>query len=188
MGCWSPRGCFAAARSLKVAQAGRRWRRGVGRSWPQSICVTTGRRALVLAWLGGSCDRLLDGGEGLIAQFAEDVVGAPAELAGKRDTGAVMVDPLGDLEVVVAVGRADPGRRKRGFEERPAQYLGALVREVAGRPFAVGLVDGDVEAGVTDGVVRGREAAGVAEFGEDRGRADRPDAVQARDQRAAAGL
>ena len=47
--------------------------------------MTRGRRALVAVWLGGSRDRLLDGGEGLIAQFAEDVVGAPAELARKRE-------------------------------------------------------------------------------------------------------
>jgi hypothetical protein len=57
--------------------------------------VTTGRRTLVPVWLGGSCDRLLDGGEGLIAQFAEDVVGASAELARKREAGAGVVDPLG---------------------------------------------------------------------------------------------
>jgi hypothetical protein len=50
------------------------------------------------------------------------------------------------------------------------------------------MVDGDVEAGVADGVVGGGETTRVAELGEDRGRAHRPDAVQARDQRAAAGL
>src|SRR6266851_4810357 len=177
MGCWSPRGCLRPLGLSRPYRPVGRWRRGVGRSWPQSICVTTGRRALVLAELGGSRDRLLDGGEGLIAQFAEDVVSASAKLAGKRDAGAVMVDPLGDLEVVAVVGRADAGRRKRGFEERPAQYLGALVREVAGRAFAVGLVDRDVEAGVADGVVRGGKPACVAELGEDRGRADRPHSV-----------
>src|SRR6266704_7176456 len=59
---------------------------------------------------------------------------------------------------------------------------------MAGRALAVGLVDGDVEAGVAAGVVGGGEATRVAELGEDRGRAHRPDAVQARDQRAAAGL
>src|SRR6266516_5039302 len=188
MGCWSPWGCLRPLGLSRPSRRVGRWRRGVGRSWPQSICVTTGRRALVPVWLGGSCDRLLDGGEGLIAQFAEDVVGVSAELACKREAGAGVVDPLGDLEVVAVVGRADAGARERRFEERPAQYFGPLMGEVAGRALAVGLVDGDVEAGVADGVVGGGEATRVAEFGEDRGRAHRPDAVQARDQRAAAGL
>src|SRR5205823_4856087 len=74
------------------------------------------------------------------------------------------------------------------LEQRPAQQLGPLVREVAGRAFAVRLVDGDVEAGVADGVVGAREAARVAELGQDRRRAHRPHPVQARHQRAAAGL
>src|SRR5216684_8010753 len=112
MGCWSPRGCLRPLGLSRPSRPVGRWRRGVCRSWPQSICVTTGRRALVLAWLSGSCDRLLDGSEGLIAQFAQDVVGAPAELAGKRDAGPVMVDPLGDLEVVAAVGRTRHGRQR----------------------------------------------------------------------------
>jgi hypothetical protein len=41
---------------------------------------------------------------------------------------------------------------------------------------------------VADGVVGAREAAGIAELGQDRGRAHRPDPVQASDQGAAAGL
>src|SRR5215207_8700060 len=114
MGC-DPRGrLLAAARSLKAVQAGGRWRRGVGGSRSQSICVTTGGGALVLA-LGGSCDRLLgvrvavDGGECFVAELAQDVVGAPAELAGDREAGAGVVEPLGDLEVVGVVGRAGAG-------------------------------------------------------------------------------
>jgi hypothetical protein len=59
---------------------------------------------------------------------------------------------------------------------------------MAGRPFRVRVVDGDVEAGVADGVVGGGEAAAVAELGEDRGRAHRPDPVQLLDQGAAARL
>src|SRR6266540_7090972 len=107
---WSPRGLLAAARSLKAVQAGGRWRRGVWGSRPQSICVTTGGRARVLAWLGGSCDRLLgvrvafDGGECFLAELAEDVVGASAELAGDGEAGAGVVEPVGDLEVVGVVG------------------------------------------------------------------------------------
>src|SRR5438034_9606952 len=70
-----------------------------------------GRPRAVLACLGGSLDRLLglwlafDGGERRIAQFAQDVVGAPAELARDRQAGAVVVDPGGDLQVVTVVGR-----------------------------------------------------------------------------------
>ncbi len=58
---------------------------------------------------GGSLYRLLglrlglDRGERLIAQFAQDVVGAAAELAGDREAGAVVVDPARDLEVIVMV-------------------------------------------------------------------------------------
>ena len=62
------------------------------------------------------------------------------------------------------------------------------MREVPGGALLVGLVDGDVEAGVADGVVGGGEAAAVAELGQDRGRAHRPDPVQALDQCAAGGL
>jgi hypothetical protein len=46
------------------------------------------------------------------------------------------------------------------------------------------LVDGDVEAAVADGVVGAGEAATVAELGQDRGRADRADAVEVGDQSA----
>src|SRR6266571_7331191 len=152
----------------------------------------TGRRARALAWLG-SCDRLLglrvalDGGERLVAELTQDVVGAPAELAGNREAGTVVVDPPGDLAVIAVVGRAGAGGLLRRLEERPAQHLRALVREVAGRSLAVRLVDGDVETRVADGVVGACEAARVAELGQDRRRAYRPHPVQARHQRAAAG-
>src|SRR6266540_3588552 len=160
MGCDPREGLLAAARSLKAVQAGGRWRRGSWGSRPQSICVTTGWRAPVLAWLGGSCDRLrglvaVDRGERLVAEFAQDVVCASAELAGDREAGAGVVEPLGDLEVVGVVGRAGAGGRHGRFEQRPAQQLGSFVREAAGRALLIGLVDGDVQAGVADGVVGG---------------------------------
>ena len=41
---------------------------------------------------------------------------------------------------------------------------------------------------MADGVIGGGEAAAIAELGQDRGRAHRPDAIQVLDQRAAAGL
>src|SRR6266702_5903763 len=194
MGC-DPRGrLLAAARSLKAVQAGGRWRRGVWGSRPQSICVTTGGRARVLMSLGGSCARLLfrdrffDRGERLLAQLAEDVVGAAAELAGDREAGPRVVEPLGDLEVVGVVGRAGAGGGYGRLEQGPAQQLWPLVRETAGRSLIVGLVHGHIEAGVADGVVGRWEPAAIAELGQDRGRAHGPHPIQALDQRAAAGL
>jgi hypothetical protein len=53
--------------------------------------VIRGRRARRQAWLGGSGDLLLgvrvavDGGECFVAELAQDVVGASAELAGDRE-------------------------------------------------------------------------------------------------------
>src|SRR2546425_6422543 len=161
MGCDPRGGLLAAARSLKAVQAGGRWRRGVGGSRPQSICVTTGKRARIQAWLGSSCDRLLgmrvavDRGECFVAEVAQDVVGAPAELAGNRETGAGVVEPLGDLEVVAVVGRAGAGGRHGRLAQRPAHHLGSLVRETAGRALLIGLVDGDVKACMADSVVGG---------------------------------
>src|SRR5712692_4900250 len=108
MGC-DPRGVLlAAARSLEAVQAVEAWRQAPYGSRPQSICVTMGWRAGA-GLLGGSLDRLLglrlgfNRGERLIAQFTQDVVGAPAELAGDREAGAVVVDPACDLEVIVVV-------------------------------------------------------------------------------------
>ena len=46
----------------------------------------------------------LDRGERLVAELAQDLVGAPAELAGDREAGAVVVDPAGDLAVVLVLG------------------------------------------------------------------------------------
>src|SRR6266508_933389 len=154
MGCDPRGGLLAAARSLEAVQAVGAWRQAPCGSRPQSICVIMGRRARALAWLGGSCDRrlsvrvALDGGERFVAELAQDVVRAPAELAGNREAGAVVIDPLGNLQVVAVVGGARPGGLMRRLEQRPAQQLGPFVREVAGRALAVRLVDGDIEAGV----------------------------------------
>src|SRR6266496_3708812 len=49
-------------------------------------------------------------------------------------------------------------------------------------------MDGDVQAAVADGVVGAREAATVTELGQDRGRADRTNAVEVGDQGTAARL
>ena len=47
---------------------------------------------------------MVGGGECVVAEFAQDVVGASAELARDREAGAVVVDPVGDLLVVGVVG------------------------------------------------------------------------------------
>src|SRR6266700_1012807 len=62
------------------------------------------------------------------------------------------------------------------------------MREVASGALAVGLPDGDVEAAMPDGVIGAAEAARIAQFGEDRRRRDRADAVKLPGQRAAARL
>jgi hypothetical protein len=67
----------------------------------------------VLRGSGGSGERLLvgwlfDRGERLLAELAEGVVGASAELAGDREAGTGVAEPLGDLKVVGVVG--EPAR------------------------------------------------------------------------------
>src|SRR5213076_2468850 len=143
MGC-VPRGVLlATARSLEAVQAVEAWRQAPYGSRPQSICMQMGRRARVLAWLRSGLDRLaglplaFNRGERCIAQFAQDVVGAPAELARDREAGAVVVDPGGDLQVVTVVGRAATRGLVGGLEQRPAQQLGSLVGEVARCALAV---------------------------------------------------
>src|SRR5436190_6834674 len=89
MGCDPRERLLAAARALGAVQAMAAWRQAPCGSRPQRICVMTGRRARALAWLGGSGNRLLGvpvalGGERLVAELAQDVVGASAELAGNR--------------------------------------------------------------------------------------------------------
>jgi hypothetical protein len=80
-------------------------------------------------------------------------------------------------EVVVVVGGGGSGGADRGLEQCPAQDARALAGEVAARSLAVGGVDGDVEAGVADGVGGGGEAAAVAELSPDRERGQGTDAV-----------
>jgi hypothetical protein len=85
------------------------------------------------------------------------------------------------------VGTARAASELRRLRERPAQRRRALARQVPGRAALIGLVHGDIQAGVTDGVPRGGKAARVTELGEDRDRGERADAL-VRHQRSAARL
>ena len=76
---------------------------GAGR---KGISLMMGERAVITS--GGSvdelCSRRVARGERVVAEFAQDVVGASAEFACDREAGAVVVDPLGDVQVVGVVG------------------------------------------------------------------------------------
>jgi len=106
-GVLSPRG-FAAARSMEADPARcESWRREHCGSWPQRHRFDEGERAVVTS--GGYVDefrsRLVVGrGECVVAEFAQEVVGAPTEFARDRQAGAVVVDPFGDFQVVGVVG------------------------------------------------------------------------------------
>ena len=91
--------------------------------------------------------------QGLVAELAQDVEAALKQLAGEGEAGAVAAEPLGGLVVVGAVGAARPARGLGGFLERPAQRGRSLAGEVPGRAALIGLVDGDVQAGVADRLV-----------------------------------
>ena len=117
------------------------------------------------------------GFERVVAEGFEDVIAAFEQFAGEREAGAVAADPLGQLEVVVAVGTGGEPGSLCGFIQRPAQRGWSLAGEVAWGAVLVGLVDGDVQSGVAHGVAGAGEAAGVAELGEDRDRGQLPDPV-----------
>jgi hypothetical protein len=90
---------------MEAGQRGGRWRREHCGSWPQGIGLMMGERAAITS--GGSVDELLwrvGRGECVVAEFAQDGVCASAEFARDREAGAVVVDPLGDVQVVGVVG------------------------------------------------------------------------------------
>ena len=109
-----------------------------------------------------------DGLQGLVAERAQEVVAAFQEFARDRDAGAVAADPLGELFVVRTVGAARSTRGLRSFIERPAQRGRSLAGEMPGRAALVGLLDGDIQAGVPDRVAGVLEPAGVTELSNDR--------------------
>jgi hypothetical protein len=74
-------------------------RKGIGLMMGERVAITSGRGVDERrSWL------LVGWGECVVAEFAQDVVGAPAEFARHGEAGAVVVDPFGDLEVVGVVG------------------------------------------------------------------------------------
>jgi hypothetical protein len=91
LGLWRP----ASAERVgggSIAGAGRK---GIGLMMGKRAAITSGGRVDELR-----CRRL----ECVVAEFAQDVVGASAEFAGDREARAVVVNPLGDFEVVGVVG------------------------------------------------------------------------------------
>jgi hypothetical protein len=88
-----------------------------------------GERATITS--SGSVDELrcrrVNWGECVVAELAQEMVGAPAEFARDREAGAVVVDPLGDVQVVGVVGRRAAGGALGGLEQCPTQKRGALM-------------------------------------------------------------
>ena len=87
------------------------WRQATCGSRSQDIWMTMGMARTVLIGLGGGPDQLLgsweqlvDGGERFVAELAQDVVGAAAELARDRQAGALVVAALPNLQVVAVSG------------------------------------------------------------------------------------
>src|SRR3954447_21438133 len=73
----------------------------------------------------------------LVAELAQGVVAALEQLARDREAGAVAAEPLGCLEVVVAVGAAVATGGLGGLVERPAQRRRSLAGEMAGGTTSV---------------------------------------------------
>ena len=104
--CVAPVGKVAAARSMEAVQGlggGGGSIAGAGR---KGIGLIMGARTTVESdgRLGVRCPGGIGRGECVVAEFAQDVVGAAAEFACDREAGAVVVKPVGDLEVVGVVG------------------------------------------------------------------------------------
>jgi len=122
------------------------------------------------------------------AERFEDVVGPPGEFAGDGQARAG-VRETARLErvVVVVVGTGLMGRALRGFEERPAQWRGALAGELAQLGVSVGAVHADVDAGHPDRLPGGVQSRDVAELAQRDQRGDLAHPVLGH-QRLAAGL
>src|SRR3954451_13620017 len=127
------------------------------------------------------------GRQRLLAELTQRVVAALEQLARHREAGGGAAGAFCGLAVVVVVTAAAPRRAQRRLEQRPPQRRRALAAEMPGRAAWVGLMHGDVQPAIADGVTRAGEPARVAELGEDRDRGHLADAELAH-QRAAAAL
>jgi hypothetical protein len=94
LGLWRPASAGGVGGG-SIAGAGRK---GIGVMMGERAVITSGGS------VDGVCCRQVARGECVVAEFAQDVVGAPAEFARNREAGAVVVDPLGDVQVVGMVG------------------------------------------------------------------------------------
>lgn len=106
-GVLSPATVIAAARSMEAVQAGGVGGGSIAGAGRKGIGVIAGARVVI--GLGRDVDgrcpgRWSDRCECVVVELAQDVVGAAAELARDREAGAVVVDPVGDLQVVRVVG------------------------------------------------------------------------------------
>src|SRR6266540_6817395 len=129
MGCWFPaEWCLRPLGLWRSSRSHWPWRRDLCGSRSQTSLCDDELARTAIAWLGGSVDRLLDvrvdvdGCERLLAEFAQDVVGAAAEFACDRERGAFVVGPLAHLQEVGVVGRALPGGLLAGLVQRPTQH------------------------------------------------------------------
>lgn len=146
--------------SLSRLSTNRSWQQEGDGSWPQHICG--------------------------VNQARTTCTGQAAWGNGRPSTAASAWSPR--LIRQIEVGSAGTGGALGGLEQRPAQHLWSLLGQMPAGPFAVRRVDGDVQAGVAHNGVAVAEAAGVAEFGQDRRRGQLPDAVVISDQRLVAWL
>src|SRR6516162_7912264 len=129
---WSHWWCGRAGLLRPSAPAGAAavfvWGAGL-RGWPRYIGVMWA--AAVTRMRSPSCWHW-NGGPGLVAEVAQDVVGAAGELAGNRQGGPVGVDPRRDAGVVGVVRGGGAGGMVPGLEQRPAQDRRSLVGQPAG--------------------------------------------------------
>ncbi len=93
LGLWRP----VSAGGVGGGSIARAGRKDIGLMMGESAVITSGG-------VDELCSGRVAGGECVVAEFAQDVVGASAEFACDREAGAVVVDPLGDLQVVGVVG------------------------------------------------------------------------------------
>src|SRR6266550_5206911 len=91
--------------------------------------------------------RVSGGGQRVVAELGQDVMGLAEDLPGFGQRGPLAVAAVLDLGVVAVVRRRGPGVGLAGLVDRPAQHRRSLPGQPPGRSLAVGGVDGDVQPG-----------------------------------------